>query len=186
MNLQNIRWPVVFAAMTVALGLLFGGGLVVKDRTVNGPLAALYEASPAVERYAIEEQSAGYVITLKLDEAADLAGAYGELASETDRLLGGAAYEIRLEDERTPALEETQRRVNLYVQEALATGQFAAMAERVAAEAAQAGQTAEMTVDSERVYVEIRSEDGYLLSITERPEAQLWLRQQTAERRSGW
>lgn len=186
MNLQNMRWPVVFAAMAVALGLLFGGGLLVKDRTVKEPLAALYEASPAVERYAIEEQSAGYVITLKLDEAADLAGTYGELALETERLLGGVPYEIRLEDERTPALEATERRVNLYVQEALATGQFAAMAEQVAAEAAQLGQNAEMAVDSQRVYVTIRGEDGYLLSVTERPEAQFWLRQQTVERRSGW
>lgn len=181
-----MRWPVVFAAMAVALGLLFGGGFLVKDRTVNGPLASLYEASPAVERYAIEEEAGGYVITLKLDEAADLAAAYGELALETDRLLGGAPYEIRLEDERTPALEATQRRVNLYVQEALATGQFAAMADQVAAEAAQVGQTAEMTVDSQRVYVEIRGDGGYLRSVTERPEAQLRIRQQTAERGLGW
>lgn len=185
MNLQNLRWPVVVVTLVVALGVLFAGGFLVKSRTVNDPLAALYTASPAVEDFTIQESKDGFHITLKLSETVDLAQAYGELAEDTARLLAGTDYDLQVTDGRTPALEETERRVNLYVQEALATGQFAAMADRVEEEALQAGQTARVAVDSQRVYVELREEDGYLYSVTERSNTLSNYLQQIAEGGTG-
>lgn len=184
-NLQNLRWPVVVATMAVSLGALFGGGYVLKNRTVDGPLQSLYSSSPGVESYAVEEQTDKYLITLKLKETPDFAGTYAQLEEETEQLLKGLPFEIKLEDGRTPALEQTQRRVNLYVQEALATGQFAAMADRVEAEAAEAGQTARLSVDNAHVYVELWGDGGYLYTVTDRPAPQQLPLQQTVERGGG-
>jgi len=165
----NLRWSVVVATMAVTLAALFGGGFLLKNRAVNEPLALLYSQSPAVESYAVEEHASGYVITLKLKQTEDFAAIYAELARETARLLRNTPFTIMVQDGRTPTLTETFRRVNLYVEEALMTGRFAEMADRIEAEAASAGQRARCSVDSRRVYVELWDESGYLYSVTERP-----------------
>lgn len=173
MNLQNLRWPVVFGTMAIALGALFGGSFLVNRQTVSEPLKSLYASSEVVVSHTIDRAEERQVITVRLSETADLAEAYKLLNDDTKRVLKGAPFMIKLEDNRNPELEQLFRRVNLYVQEALATGQFSAMADRVAEEAAKAGATAQFAVDSERVYIALRQGDAYLYSVVERQPAKV-------------
>jgi hypothetical protein len=171
-NLQNLRWPVVVAVMAAALMLLFGGGFVLKSRTVEEPLKMLYNGSPVVEKSELVRDGDGYAITLKLKDTPDLSSAYGNLDSETRKVLKEIPYTIKVQDSRDAALEQIYNRVNLYVQEALATGQFATMADKVDQEAAKAGMSARFAVDNDRVYLQMKDEDGYLYSVVDRPHAQ--------------
>lgn len=172
MNLQNLRWPVILAAMAATLAVLFGAGFVVKSQTVEEPLRAAYAKSPVVETSNIERQGDKYVIKVKFKDVPDFAPAYGDLHDETEKLLKDTPFAIQVEDHRNPKLELTFRRVNLYVQEALATGQFSAMADKVEAEAAKAGLTARLEVDNDRVFVQMHDSDAYLYSVAERSQAQ--------------
>ncbi len=168
-NLQNLRWPVVLATMAVALGALFGGGYLMQAQTVDAPLQTFYGSHEAVVSHTVKKTNDRYEITIELTEEADLPSAYADLIKETERILGSQPFELRVKDRRSPELERALRRVNLYVQEGLATGRFATMADRIEAEAAEAGLEAAVAVDSARVYVVLRDGDHYLYSVVERP-----------------
>jgi hypothetical protein len=168
MNLHQIRWPVVLLALAVSLGGLFGAGFLLKSQTVDQPLHEMLARAPQVESYTVVRSDDRQTITVRLKEAADLKKAYGDLDQEVRKILKAVPYEIKVEDRRTPELEQAAQRLDLYVQEALATGQFATMAERIEAEAAKVGARASVAVDGQRVYVSIRKGDGYLYEVVQR------------------
>lgn len=167
-NLQNLRWPVVLVTMAVTLGLLMGAGLLLKNQTVEEPLKKLYAGSPSVESHTFDRQGERYEIKVKLKDVPDLAVVYRQLDEETGKVLRGLPYSLQVEDRRNGRLDETFRRVNLYVQEALATGQFATMADRAEGEAGKAGLTARVAVDSDRVFVQLHDNEWYLYSVVDR------------------
>ena len=171
MNLQNLRWPVMVAAMAITVAALFGGSLLLKTQTVDDPLEMVLSKSAHVESHRVEKNGVNYVINVKLKEVPDLAQVYTQLNTEAGKVLKGIEFELKLEDSRSPKLEQTYRRVNLYVQEALATGQYSAMADRVEAEAAKNGLTARMTVEGNRVFVQLHDGPSYLYGVAERAPA---------------
>lgn len=172
MNLQNVRWPVLVAVMAATLAVLFGAGYVVKSQTVEEPLKALYAKSTALETSAVERQGEKYLITVTFKDVPDFARAYNDLRTETEKLLKEGPFTLQVKDQRNAKLEESFRRINLYVQEALATGQFSAMAAKVDEEAAKAGLTARLEVDNDRVYVQMHDGGAYLYSVSERNQGQ--------------
>ena len=171
MNLQNIRWPVLVATLAVTLAVLFGAGFVVKSQTVEEPLRSVYANSPVVESSTVERLGDTYVIKVAFKDVPDFAPAYMKLHADTEKLLKETPFEIEVADRRTPELEQAFRRVNLFVQEALATGQFSTMADRVEAEAAKAGLTARLDVDNDRVFVQMHGQNAYLYSVAERGQS---------------
>ncbi|HYF81270.1 MAG TPA: hypothetical protein VD973_29490 [Symbiobacteriaceae bacterium] len=168
MNLQNVRWPVMVAVMAATLAVLFGAGYVVKSQTVEEPLKAVYAKSTVLDASTVERQGEKYLITVTFKDVPDFARAYDGLHTETEQLLKESPFTLQVQDQRNAKLEESFRRINLYVQEALATGQFSAMADKVDAEAAKAGVTARLEVDQHRVYVAMHDGDAYLYSVSER------------------
>lgn len=168
MNLQQIRWPVVVLVLALALGAMFGGGYLLKSQTVDQPLRTMLDQAADVDSYTVVRAGDKQEITVRLKESADLKAAYDKLDEEISKILVTAPYVIKVEDRRTPELEQAAMRLDLYVQEALATGQFSTMADRVEAEAQEVGATARVGVDSRRVYVTIKKGDGHLHSVVER------------------
>lgn len=169
LNLQKIRWSVVMAAVAVTLAGLFGAGFVFRSQVEEQPLRQLYTQTPAVESYTIDRKDPQYVITVKLKDTSDLAATYRSLYDRTAGVLSDTPFLLQVQDHRDPQLEATYRRVNLYVQEALATGKFADMADQAQAEAAKAGETATLDVDNDHVYVTMHDGSGsYLYSVTDR------------------
>jgi hypothetical protein len=171
-NLQNVRWPVVLVTVAVTVAALFGAGFVLKSQTIEEPLKKVYAASPALVSYTMERQGDQYVIKTLLKDVPDLAQAYKSLDESTAKVMKGLPYKIEVEDRRSEKLEQNFRRVNLYVQEALATGRFATMSDRVEAEAAKDGLSARLSVDNDRVYVEMHDQGSYLFHVASRtPQA---------------
>lgn len=170
MNLQNLRWPIVIVAMAVSLGTLFGGGYLVKSQTVEEPLKAVLQGGDSIDSFTVERLEERRVIIVRLKDTPDLERTYGSLDSAVRKVLKATPYKLSVEDRRNPELEEIYRRVNLFVHEALATGHFAAMADRVEQEAARGGARARLSVDGDRVYLQLHKEGAYLYSVMDRPK----------------
>lgn len=168
MNLQQIRWPVVIVALALTLGVLFGAGWLLKSQTVDQPLQQLMAREPQVAASSLLREGDEMIIQVSLKQSIDLQTTYAQLNQDIRKIMGSAAYRIKVQDQRTPALEQAVRRIDLYVQEAMATGQFATMADRVEAEAQKLGATATVGVDSDRVYVTVELGDHYLYHVVER------------------
>jgi hypothetical protein len=167
-NLQHLRWPVILVSMAVVLAALFGGGFLLKTQTVDEPLKLLFSGSAWVERHEIDRDGDMTKITVTVKETPDLATAYVKLHESTHQVMKGRSFQLILSDRRTPALEQAMRRANLFAQEALVTGQFAAMADKIEAEASKVGITARFDVDSEHIYLQLHQDGAFLYQVTER------------------
>jgi len=170
-NLQQIRWPVVLLVLAVTLAGLFGAGYVLKSQTVDQPVRELLAGTPQVESFSVEQTNGLTEITVRFASTVDLKEAYAKLDGDLRGILKGARYRLQVEDRRTPALGRASERIDIYVAEGVATGEFATMADRIEAEAEAVGAEARIGIDSERVYVTLRASDGYLFSVTERRAA---------------
>lgn len=168
MNLPNLRWSVIAVSMLITLSVLFGAGYLLQSRGVEAPLRNRLAANPAVESLRLEQRADSREVVVLLRETDNLPRAYSELRSEVDRSLRGPQYKIKLEDRRTPELEQALRRFDLYLHEAASTGRFAEMAQRVESEALKEAITARVWVDSERIYLQLHKQGGYLYSVLER------------------
>jgi len=170
LSLSGVRWPILVTTVVMTLAVLFAGGYLLKTRTVDEPLESLLTKSPLVELHAIERPGDRRDISVTLKDTPDLERAYTTLDEGVRDILKGAPYALTIEDHRNPALEQTFRRVNLYVQEALVTGHFTDMAQLIEREAAQGGATARLSVDQDRIYLQLKAGDAYLYSVTDRPK----------------
>jgi hypothetical protein len=150
-----MKWPAVLIAMAVTLSVMFGGSMLMKSRMVDEPLRTFYATDPSVVSYVWEHTDEGYAIKVRLKETPDLQTVYLRVNSGTKKIMKGSPYTITVEDGRSAPLEQVAERMNLYVQESLATGQFATMADRVDREASKVGATDKMSVDTERVYLTV-------------------------------
>ncbi len=167
-NLRQIRWPVVLLVMAGVLGGLFGVGFLLKSQTVDQPLNAMLSQTAQVESFTVHRIGEKHEIRVRFRTATDLKAGYTQLDQEVAKILRTVPYEIKVEDLRTPDLEAVANRMDLYVQEALVTGQFAVMADRVEAEAQKVGAVARIGVDGDRVYLSLTKGDGYLYSVFSR------------------
>jgi len=166
--MQNLRWPVVASTMAIMLAVLFGGAYLIRSGAIDQPLQRGLVAHELVESVQVEQISSRRVIRLKLSHTPDLERAYTDLDRVAKQTLKSAPYELLIEDRRTAELEQAYKRANLHVQEALVTGAFAQSAERVNHEADLVGATAILSVDRNRVYLQLKKGESYLYSVTDR------------------
>jgi len=168
-NLRQLRWPVVLTALVVTLGGLFAGGQLVKSRTVDQPLATALSGVEGLESYRVERVGDLQEIVVLPGPDANLKETYRAVERQVRQVLKDAPHTITVEDRRGETLSGAADRLDLYVAEAMATGAFADMADRIAAEVHPLGAEAEVTVDGQRVYVAVRLGDEYLYSVADRP-----------------
>lgn len=164
-----MRWPVVLLTLAISLAALFGTGYLVQNRTVNQPLLQALSRMEQLESYEVSHAGETQEIALRLRPDADLKQAYADVDSQVRQILKQTPYRIRIEDQRSPDFVQAADRIELYVQEAMATGEFAAMADRVQEEARQLGAEARVAVDNQRVYVSLRRDEAYMYDVVERP-----------------
>jgi len=170
LNLRQMRWPVVLAALVIALAGLFGTDHLVKSKTVDQPLQQALAGVDGLASYQLQRVGGKQEISVRLAPAADLKETYTAVDQQVQQILQTAPYLIRVEDQRSEDFARVANRLDLFVQEGVSTGQFAEMAERVEAEAVSLGAEAQVAVDGERVYLSLRKGDDYLHSVVERPQ----------------
>lgn len=171
-QLRALRWPLVAASLAVTLGLLLAGSRAVQATLADAPLDHFLRAQPAVAAINVERDGALRRVTVELKEVPDLAEAYRHLEAGVRRALGSDRFVLAVRDRRTAALSEVFYRINPLIQEALATGRYGDLLEKVEARARALGaQQVRVGIDSRRVYVQVHGGGGYLYEVLPRPDA---------------
>jgi len=172
MNLKRDKYITFVAALAVTVAVLVAGQLLWQKYAVARPLDAALRAIPGVAAASWEESRNGdLTITVTLGTVDNLAKTYGEIGATAKTVLGRRPARIVLADSRTPERERLAFALNLPVQEAIKTGNFTVMAERVAAAARAAGAEARVSVDAANVYLQLARDGAALYEIVPRPEA---------------
>lgn len=172
MNLKRDNWYAFVAALAVTVVVLVAGQLLWQKYAVARPLDAGLRDIPGVTAAGWEEGKNGEItINVTLGTVDNLARTYGAVGDTAKRVLGRRPANIVLADSRTPELENLYYDINLPVQEGIYTGNFTAMADRIAAKAATAGAAAKVSVDAANVYIQLTREGSALYAVVPRADA---------------
>lgn len=169
MNLRRDNVTTFVIALAVTVGVLVAGQLLWQKYAVAKPLGAGLRDIPGVQTAAWEEGKNGDIsINVTLAGVGNLAATYGDIEATAKNILGRRPARIILTDSRTPELEALHYDVHFHLQEAIATGNFAVMAERVQAKAAAAGAEARVHVDARAVYLQLARGGAALYDVVPR------------------
>jgi len=163
-DLNAKRIALIFLVTVVAL---VGGNAAYAYLTVERPVAAYLSTREGVLSYQISRTPGSPPeVTIKLDRVPDLPDLYKELETGLAAKLG--ACRLVIQDSRSPELVSFWDRAHLAVHEAVTSGQFVAMNDRVTALAQEYGIDLRVTVEAERVYLQGLDADGYLYQVVDR------------------
>ncbi|MDR7865737.1 MAG: hypothetical protein RIN56_02910 [Sporomusaceae bacterium] len=172
MNFKRDNRLMFVIALAVTVAVLVTGQLLWQKYAVARPLGASLQGIAGVTAASWDENKNGDItINVTLGGVDNLAKTYGEIGETAKTVLGKRPARINLGDNRTPELEEIYHAVHFHLQEAVATGNFSAMADRVDAKARAAGAQAKLYVDARNVYLQLRKADASLYAVVPRPDA---------------
>ncbi|MBP2653067.1 MAG: hypothetical protein H6Q73_636 [Firmicutes bacterium] len=171
MTWNHNNWTVYAATLFITIAVLVAGQLVWNNYGIAKPLNKSMQDIPGVEGATWNEagkNSDGITITVTLGQVADLQKTYNQIMSTSKKILGRRSFSVILDDHRTPELESLYYDIHYYVQEAITTGNFAAMADSIKAHARTAQVEARVYVDAKYVYVELTKGQTALYSVIPR------------------
>ena len=125
--------------------------------TVVQPMDKLLQGIDGVTKSSWEEGKKDDVVQIYISVAKvqDFAKTYGTIHEGAKRILGSRPFKINITDTRTTQLEQFYYRIHYLLQEAVFTGNFAAMDEKVRKMSAEAGIPAKVYVETKVVYVQL-------------------------------
>lgn len=158
---RNYNWVAGCLVLVITLAILFGGQLLWNKYAIAKPISDLFKNIDGVESATLGrltdqgKNNEKIKIYVKLSNVPDLQKAYQEITDGLNQIDSGKKYDLVIEDKRTPDLERFYYDIHYYIQEAISTGNFAAMAERIETKADTAGITAKVYVDTQNVYLQM-------------------------------
>lgn len=168
MNWKDYKLSHLVVASCVTLAVLLAGQYLWHNYAVAKPLGKALDNINGVENAVWQKKSGNsesVTIDITLKNAANFAATYKELNETAAQMLGHNKFQIKIHDHRTPELEQLYYDLHVYLQEAIATGNFSLMQERVRTAAARQGATATVYVDTDSLYLTLAkgNDDMYVL-----------------------
>lgn len=177
MNSNKNRLTVVLAAIILTLVILGGGQFLWQLYAVDKPLAKVLNSIDGIDSFYVDSNnkiSDTAKLHVSLRNVQNLQKTYQAVRESAAGILGDNQLIIIIKDNRTPELEQVYYSVHLYVQEGIATGNFASMAEQIKQKAAVTNVEAQVYVDSSNVYLGLKKADAGMYVVvprhTDQPE----------------
>ncbi|MBP2644885.1 MAG: hypothetical protein H6Q75_325 [Firmicutes bacterium] len=174
MTWNDNKWVRYLTALLVTVVVLVSAQQLWSKYGVVQPLDKGIQGIAGVEEVTwsnIGKNADRPVIVVSLGEVSDLQKTYNEILSVSQNVLGRKPFSVILKDRRTPELEKVYYDTHYYVQEAVVTGKFSAMAEAVKTRAAASQVEAKVYVDSKYMYVSLTHGQAALYSVVPRTSA---------------
>jgi hypothetical protein len=165
---RGYRVDVVLALALLTLVAFVGGQAFYGRMFIERPLLEQLQSVPGVTEVTVEKYVGSYDITLNLANESNLPTVYRQVTELTKRTLGSDSFELRVTDNRTPKLETLYRQMQIYIEEAVAQGNFSTAAEKLNEVASRFGVRERFYVDEEFVYLELYQDEAYLYAVRRR------------------
>lgn len=167
MNGRRRAWLAGLTALAATLLLLFGSQAIWHTFAVAKPLDRAFAGVDGVQSV-VRQQDEPVVLQVTLVHVANIQTTYTALEQQAKRILGTSAFRIVIRDNRTPELEQVYHGLHFQIQEAIATGRFSDMADRIRQKADAAAVDAVVYVDARHVYLQLNKGEAALYSVIPR------------------
>ncbi|NLG86948.1 MAG: hypothetical protein GX489_07000 [Firmicutes bacterium] len=168
MKYRGYKIDLVVVLALLTLLILIGGHVAYERIFIEHPLLNQLQSIPGVVTASVEKATDSYNITLDSTVNNNLPTIYRQAAEVAQHILGSNHFALRIIDNRTTALENIYWQIQIYIEEAVAQGNFSVAAEKISELAKQAGVQANFYVDEERVYLELLQNEAYLYAVRPR------------------
>lgn len=168
MQWNGIKVQVVLLALVVGLAAFWGGQWLYNRFNYERPLAGALGENKDVIAYSINDQGPALEIEVKLRQVDNLQQSYSALYQSVQNIVGSRDFKIIIKDERDKTLESLYYHARLAAYEALERGNFLEMADYITRQSAGEGARARLTVDEDRLYIQISHGDSYLYEVLPR------------------
>jgi hypothetical protein len=166
---RGMRWAYTAIAAVITLAVLSLSYSSYEKMGVERPLIQEIEASSDVQGAAARKDGSETIVEIDLKKVPDLAVTYRALDEMVKKHLGTAPYRVVVRDSGTPELEAAYHSVHFYVEEASVRGTFGEMIRESSTRLENKGfGEYKLSVDKDRIYVQISDENGYLYRIVHR------------------
>jgi len=163
---KGFRWEVIALSAVLTLAVLSLAYYSYDSMGVKKPLERALLADPDVKDVRIHKEKGREVIELTLSRVTDLAATYRRLYATVADKVSRDAFTLKIKDQRDEALQEIYGAIHYYLEEASVRGNFGTMIEACGPILDESGATGHrITVDQERIYVQIESGGRYLYHV---------------------
>lgn len=173
MTWSKLRLDIVILTFIIVSALTFGGQYAYSRLWVDEPAMRAMEAIPGVKAVQLERDAQGKrLVRIQLLAVPDFPETYRLIVATADKYLGKGLAGIVIKDGRDEQLVKTYNRMNLAVEEGIATGRFTQMASSLEKTAQEAGlDHFEVWVDEGHVYLALQEADHWLYEAVSRQGA---------------
>lgn len=175
MNWKGDNWTRFFLALVITVAILVSGQLLWHKFAVAKPLDKGLLAIQGVSSASWDEGKNSDIVAINvtLSHVDSLAKTYNDILEKGQKVFGRKNFQVILHDDRTPELDSFYYTIHYSIQEAIATGNFTAMADKVQTQARAAQIDAKIVVDEKYVYVQLAKGDNALYTVVPRQSAGL-------------
>ncbi|VBB05270.1 Hypothetical protein LUCI_0477 [Lucifera butyrica] len=175
MNWTQQQWLKAALALLLTLGILYAGQSMWRQQTTTRPLNNALQHIDGVKKVICQDSGQPknlLTLSVTLDPSANFQKTYVHIQQTAVRFLGNRPFRIRVEDRSTPELEQIDYRAQYYLQQAIMTGNFPRMADKIQEIASNAGVTAHVYVDSQAIYLQLAQGDNSFYTLVPRQAVQ--------------
>ena len=170
MNNKRYNWLISAVAVVLTLAALTGGQMVWQKFTVVQPMDKLFQGIDGVTKASWEEGKKDDVVQIyiALAETKHFPKTYSAVHDGAKRILGSRPFKVNIADSRTDELERFYYTIHYQLHEAIFTGNFSLMAEKIQKLSDGAGVTARIYVEAKTVYVHLTKDQHELYAVVTR------------------
>lgn len=168
MSRRGFRWELIALSAVLTLAVLSLAYYSYESVGVKRPLEKILLTDPDVTAVQLGKDDGGEVVEITLSKVADLSATYSRIHELVSGKMG-LTFTMVLKDKRDALLRDTYYDIHYYLEEASVRGNFGAMIEACTPILEASGVSDyKITVDQNRIYVQIESTDGYLYEVLHR------------------
>lgn len=165
--MNKIRFTTVIAVLVFTLCVLLGGRYLYESYYVKNNLYEEINRAVQAEQISIIKQEDPPTVYIRVPEIKNLKSVYLCVEKIVRQQLG-QGYKVVLTDTRTPDLENLYEKCSFIIQEAIFTGSFQDMEQKIEDISKTAGIEWHLSIDSKNIYLELRDDHGYLYEVIPR------------------
>jgi len=150
------------------LGALWGGQWAFKRLNYERPLAGALSENKYIASYRIVSEGPEPEVEVTLKQVDNLQEAYQNIEQSVDSAVGSQTVKISVKDNRDQVLDSVYRDARLAAYEALDRGNYLEMGDYIQKRASGEGAQARVSLDDQRLYIQIDHGDRYLYEILSR------------------
>jgi hypothetical protein len=160
-NIKSFVWTVIFAGLF--FGLLVGLQFGIKSLLVDDRFEKQLATVSGIEDITIDQEQ---VINIQVSKVENIKTVY----KEVDQIIKNKGYTVNIISNSTEKLDRLGEKCEIVIEEAMVRGNFIEM-ETYVGQLAQDNQAeADVFIDKNRVYLQLRSGSNYLYRVINRPQ----------------